>query len=715
MMFTGVAICARRLADGIGELCFDRRDESVNKFDRTTIAELRQVLAAARADTTLRGLLITSAKEAFVVGADIGEFGALFALPEQELLASNAASNRVFNELEELPFPAVVAIDGFALGGGLEVALAADYRVASERAQLGLPEVKLGLIPGLGGTVRLPRIAGLATAVEWITSGAPVTATAAAKAGVVDDVFQPSVLRAAALELLHRAIESPTTWQARRAAKAAPVAGTVAERAGILAAARERVAARAPKHQPATALAIALLGTAAPRGRDDALSLEAATFARVARTQAADSLVQTFISDQIVKKRAKAAAAGAPAIERIAVLGAGIMGGGIAYASALRGIGVLLKDIQQSQLDLGLAEARKLLQKQVTSGRLDVERADRILASISPRQDFSGFDAAGIVIEAIVERLDTKRAVLRELEGVVQPTAVIASNTSSLRIDDLAAALARPQNLVGMHFFNPVPLMPLVEVVRGSQSSDAAVAAVVKLALAMGKTPIVVKDGPGFLVNRIITPYMLAFGRLLADGVDFVQIDAAMEAFGWPMGPAYLNDVVGMDTGMHVAATICAGFPERMRRTWKDPLAVMVAQRRLGQKTGIGFYRYSLDASGKPQKRVAEGSHALLEQLREHGACELSAAEIQERMMLPLLLEAARCLEEGVAASASELDMALLLGLGFPPYLGGALKYIDWLGAERVVELCERYAALGPLYEPPQSLRRGARKFYSRA
>lgn len=714
-MFQGESIRVSALAGGFAEVCFDRKEDAINKFDKRTVSELLQAIAAISAREGLRGVLITSAKQSFIVGADIGGFGALFSRPQQEVMSSNLASNRVFHALEALPVPVVVAINGFALGGGLEAALAADYRVMAQDAQVGLPEVKLGLFPGFGGTVRLPRVAGIEVAIRWIVGGEPSKASAAEKAGVVDFLASPESLRDTSLEVLDQAARGELDWRARRSAKLGPVNTAGIDTSAVFAEAKRTLVARMPKHQPAAQAALDLLHECMTLDRDAALAAEAAAFAKIAKTQTAGSLVQIFLSEQQVKKAAKRHASSGRRAQRAAVVGAGIMGGGIAFTSASRGIPVLMKDIAQGPLDLGVGEARKLLNKQVTAGRLAQVQADGVLASIVPQLTYQDFNTPDVIVEAVVENLQIKHQVLRELEQNVRPDAVIASNTSSLRIDDLATPLARPENLVGMHFFNPVPMMPLVEVIRGARTSDAAVGTVVSYALSMGKTPIVVRDGPGFLVNRILTPYMQAFGRLLADGADYEQIDAAMEAFGWPMGPAYLNDVVGMDTGVHVAEIICAGFPERLRRTWKDPLQLMVAHGRLGQKNGRGFYRYEISATGKPVKHSDPVARVVLQDVHLQGPQAFSDAEIVERMMLPLILEAARCLEEGVVASAPELDMALLLGVGLPSYLGGALKYADWLGLDRVIELSERYAALGPQYQATPMLRsmaRERRKYY---
>jgi 3-hydroxyacyl-CoA dehydrogenase/enoyl-CoA hydratase/3-hydroxybutyryl-CoA epimerase/enoyl-CoA isomerase len=352
-----------------------------------------------------------------------------------------------------------------------------------------------------------------------------------------------------------------------------------------------------------------------------------------------------------------------------------------------------------------MSEARALLQKQVRAQRLDAPRAEAVLAAISPQLDDTGLAQADVIVEAVVENLEIKHRVLTQLEGRVRNDAIIASNTSSLRIDDLAAPLARAENFIGMHFFNPVPVMPLVEVIRGSRTSESAVATVVGYSVTLGKTPILVQDGPGFLVNRILTPYMLASSRLIADGADFARIDQVMEEFGWPRGPNYLNDVIGMDTAAHVFQIICAGLAPRLRLDWVDSVGLMVAQQRFGQKNGIGFYRYEAGAQGRPQRRAAPDSYAVLAAAQPDGTREFAAQEIIERLMLPLIIEAAHALEAGVVASAGELDMALLLGLGFPRYLGGALKYADWLGLDRLVRSCERYTALGPLYEPTAAMR----------
>ncbi len=695
------------LDKGIAELCFDAKADSVNKLDSRTVDEFRratEVLTEAARAGTLRGVLVTSAKDVFIVGADINGFSKVFKQTAEEIRVDVLAKNQIFVAFEDLPVPSVIAINGFALGGGLELALAGSLRIMSTAAQVGLPEVKLGLFPGFGGTVRISRVAGAAVGIDWVAGGRPAQAEAAKAVGVVDELSAPEALRDNALALLRRAVAGEIDWQAAQDRKRRPVPQSAAELSALFAAAGSRIAAQSPKHQPAAAMAVEMMASAAAFDRAGALALEAEAFGRVAKTQAASALVQAFLNDQALKKLYRQHAKQARPVKQAAVLGAGIMGGGIAYASAVRGTPVRLKDISPKQLDAGIFEASKLLSKQVKSGRIKQEKADALMQSIQPQLDNAGFDGVDVVIEAVVENLDIKHRVLADLENSVRADAVIASNTSSLRIDDLAKPLTRPENFVGMHFFNPVPVMPLVEVIRGSRTSDAAVSTAVGYGVAMGKTPIVVKDCPGFLVNRIITPYINAFLQLVADGADFAEVDRAMEAFGWPMGPAYLQDVVGMDTGSHVGDVISAGYPDRMQAVANNVLKRFVEQGRYGQKTSVGFYRYEPDEGGKPRKTLAPDSHELIRPLQAKGPRSFSDAEIVERMMLPMIFEAARALEDGVVATPAELDMALLLGIGFPAYAGGALKYADWLGLPQVVERARLYAALGPAYQPPAGL-----------
>jgi len=689
---------------GLAELRFERGVEAVNRLDALTFGELRRALDAIAATPAIQGVLITSAKDNFIVGADIFEFTCVLKRPGKDIEAFVGANSEIITALSDLPVPSVAAINGLALGGGLEVALAADYRVLSSAAKIGFPEVSLGLFPGYGGTVRLPRLAGLGPSAEWIIFGAQHSAERALQAGAVDAVAVPEKLRATALAMLKMAIEGKADWQDRRSRMNQKLGLAKEEAVSLLANARAQ-AAKALPHLPAAHFAVELLEKASGLDRGAALALEAETFAKVAKTQAADSFVTIFVNEQAVKKTIRRYANDAPPVRKAAVAGAGIMGGGIAYQSASRGVPIVMKDIAATALDLGMSEARKLLAKAVATGRLTQDKADVVIGSITPSLTYEGFDDADVVVEAIVENLAVKQAVLREIEGRVSPNAILASNTSSLRIGDLAEGLRRPENFLGMHFFNPVPKMPLVEVVRGAKTSAQAIAAVTGYAAAMGKTPIVVEDCPGFVVNRTLTPYLIGFLRLIHDGANFQEIDKAMEAFGWPMGPAYLIDVIGLDISHHVVEIISAGFAPRMDLPFEMALEILVRDGRLGQKNGHGFYKYESDSKGRPRKDIDPDTERLLAAGQPNGRTSIGEEEIVARMMLPLILEAARCAEDGIAASPGQVDMCLILGLGLPRYLGGALKYADYLGLKNVVERADGLASLSPIYRPSDRLR----------
>ncbi|MFC3115351.1 fatty acid oxidation complex subunit alpha FadB [Cellvibrio fontiphilus] len=715
MMFQGKALKVSLLPDGIAELTFDLQGESVNKFNLLAVSELQQVLDLLEQASGVKGLLVTSAKDVFIVGADITEFGAVFASGPDQVTSHLAANNRNFCRLEDLPFPSVVAVNGFALGGGLEFCLACDYRIASSAAKVGLPETKLGIIPGWGGTVRLPRVAGLDTAVEWIAAGKENDAETALTARVLDAVVEPAKLRDAALHCLQQCIAGTFDYKARRAQKKAPLQLNFIESMMAFETSKAFVGAQAGRNYPAPVTAIKCMQKAADKGRDEALQIEAEGFAKMALTPVAQSLVGIFINEQLLSKKAKSWEKKADKkIARAAVLGAGIMGGGIAYQSALKGVPIKMKDIAQKGIDLGLAEANKLLSKRVERKKLSPVEMGDVLNRIEPALSYDGFEQVDIVVEAVVENPKVKKAVLAEAETKVGADTVIASNTSTISISYLAEALARPENFCGMHFFNPVHMMPLVEVIRGAKTSDNAVARTVAYANAMGKKPIVVKDCPGFLVNRVLFPYLAGFAMLVRDGVDFHRIDKLMETWGWPMGPAYLLDVVGIDTAVHAEKVMAEGFPDRMQRSFTSCTDALFAAGRLGQKSEKGFYNYELDKKGKPAK-VAAPEVADILKPGIQAAIEISDEDIVARMMIPMATELTRCLDEGIVETAAEADMALVYGTGFPPFRGGVFRWIDSIGAQAFCDMAAKFSDLGALYVAPESLKAKAanhQKFY---
>jgi 3-hydroxyacyl-CoA dehydrogenase/enoyl-CoA hydratase/3-hydroxybutyryl-CoA epimerase/enoyl-CoA isomerase len=390
-------------------------------------------------------------------------------------------------------------------------------------------------------------------------------------------------------------------------------------------------------------------------------------------------------------------------VKRAAVLGAGIMGGGISYQSASKGIPVLMKDVAPRALEAGMGEAVKLLEKQVERGRLTTGNMARVLAGITPVLSYGDFGGVDFVVEAVVENEAVKKEVLAEVEAVLPESAILASNTSTISITRLATALKRPESFCGMHFFNPVPRMPLVEVIRGEKSSPEAIATAVAYAQAMGKTPIVVGDGGGFLVNRVLFPYFAGFQQLVADGVDYERIDKVMEEWGWPMGPALLLDVVGIDTGVHADKVLANAFPDRMRHEGKSAMEAMVEAGRLGQKNGKGFYAWKPEKKGPPSKQSDPEAKSIVAGLAK-GRAEISDEEIVERTMLPMLLECSRCLEDGIVATPVEVDIALLYGLGFPPFRGGIFRWADATSTPALLKAAEKYEGRGALYAPTRQL-----------
>ncbi|MEX1197283.1 MAG: fatty acid oxidation complex subunit alpha FadB [Pseudohongiellaceae bacterium] len=704
MIYQGKAMTVEQRDDGIAVLTFDLPDASMNVFNRLMLDELGEA-ATALAASSASGLLVRSAKAHFLAGADIREFREYFRWSEEELLAWAERSNAVFNAIEDLPMPTVTAINGVALGGGLEMALSTDFRVAGESASLGFPEVTLGICPGFGGTVRAPRLMDVETALEWVRTGRPAKAAKALDAGAIDSLAADDMIEEAALELLGQAINGELDYQARRQEKTGPLPLGAEAASALFAAAIERANGESGPHYPAASTALEAMAEAAGLRRGDALKLEHHAFVSLARSVTAGNLVQLFLNDQFLKSKAKKYAAEARPVTRAGVLGAGIMGGGIAYQSALKGVPVQMKDIAQEGLDLGMGEAERQLKRLVGKGKVSEDKAAETLRNIHPVLDYSGFDQVGLVVEAVVENVNVKHKVLAEVEQEMPADAVLTSNTSTISIDRLSEALQRPENFCGMHFFNPVPLMPLVEVIRGGQSSETAVATTVAYAQRIGKTPIVVNNCPGFLINRILFPYFGAFCQLLRDGADFRQIDRVMEAFGWPMGPAYLLDVVGMDTAAHCQGVMSDGFPERMQYDFPLAIDALYEADRLGQKNGRGFYRYQKpEGGGRPEKVYDE---SILEHLAplQQPLREFDDDEIRDRLMLAMCLETVRCLEDGIVESAIEADMGLLMGLGFPRFRGGALRYIDNTGVRQFVALAERYQPLGPLFAVPAMLR----------
>ncbi|WP_117236277.1 fatty acid oxidation complex subunit alpha FadB [Vibrio maerlii] len=704
MIYQAETLQVKEVKDGIAELSFCA-PKSVNKLDLATLESLDKALDALNSYEGLKGVMLTSDKDTFIVGADITEFLGLFAKEEQELDQWLRFANSIFSKLEDLPVPTLSVLKGHTLGGGCECVLATDMRIGDKTTSIGLPETKLGIMPGFGGCVRLPRVIGADSAMEIITQGKACRADEALKVGLLDAIVDTDALYESALQTLTSAINEKIDWQARRQQKTSALTLSKLEAMMSFTMAKGLVAQKAGPHYPAPMKAVIAIEEAARSARDEALDIERKHFITLAKSEEAKSLVGLFLNDQYIKGLAKKASKSASkGTARAAVLGAGIMGGGIAYQSALKGVPVIMKDIAQASLDLGMNEASKLLNKRLSRGRIDGFKMAGILSSITPSLHYAGIENSDVIVEAVVENPKVKSAVLAEVEEHVSEETVITSNTSTIPINLLARSLKRPENFCGMHFFNPVHRMPLVEIIRGEHTSDETINRVVAYAAKMGKSPIVVNDCPGFFVNRVLFPYFGGFSQLLNDGADFVQVDKVMERkFGWPMGPAYLLDVVGLDTAHHAQAVMAQGFPERMAKDQRDAIDALFEADRFGQKNGSGFYSYTLDKKGRPKKSFNEDVLPLLESVSKPRQ-EFDDQTIIQRVMIPMINEVALCLEEGIIASPQEADMALVYGLGFPPFRGGVFRYLDSIGIANYVEMAKGYADLGAMYQVPQLL-----------
>ena len=508
----------------------------------------------------------------------------------------------------------------------------------------------------------------------------------------------------AGINLLERCIAGELDYQQRKVEKQSKLPLGPIEQMMAFETAKGFVAGKAGPNYPAPVRAIKTIQKHAGMGRDKAQLVEAKAFAELCKTDVATNLVGIFLADQYLKRTVKSHAGKAAKVKQAAVLGAGIMGGGIAYQSASKGIPIVMKDINDQALQLGLDEAANILQKLVSRGRLDNRKMAKVLNQIRPTLSSADLANVDIVVEAVVENPKIKSMVLADVEQQVAEHTVITSNTSTISINHLAKSLKDPSRFCGMHFFNPVHRMPLVEVIRGENSSDETVATTVAYANAMGKKPVVVNDCPGFYVNRVLFPYFGGFGLLVEKGIDILRMDKIMEGFGWPMGPAYLLDVVGIDTAHHAQAVMAEGFPERMAGQGEAVVSLMYEKQRFGQKNGAGFYQYETDKKGRPVKVVDADMLASLSDLCPEPAV-MEDQDIIDYMMLPLCLEVARCLEEGIIASPAEADLALVYGLGFPPFMGGACKYMDTIGIANICERADALVAQSPLYLVPESMR----------
>jgi len=701
---------------GVAWLIFDRPGSKVNLLTQQVLQRLDDLLAGIEesiAAGSIRALVIRSGKPAsFIAGADVNAIAGVTDAAEGKRLSREG--QRIYRRLELLRVPSVAAVDGLCLGGGTELILACGHRIASDRPEtrIGLPEVRLGILPGFGGTTRLPRLVGMKEALPLILTGSPVSARKALRIGLVDEVVHPAILQRRAEALALEAAEGRSSPGARRSRTLATrlLDRTSPGRKLVLGQARKRVMKETRGHYPAPRAALETIERSIDAPLDHAFELEAEALGRLIATGVSKNLIHVFHLMEAAKK-----AGPAVRLEKMAdvvgVIGAGVMGGGIAQLAASRGLGVRLKDIRADAIGQGLRHARELFDHAVRRRRMDARAAAQAMDRIGPTLDYTGFAHADVVIEAVVERMDVKQRVLREVEAHVRPGAVLATNTSTLSVTEMQSVLSRPADFCGMHFFNPVHRMPLVEVIRGKASGDAAVATVFALARALDKTPLIVNDGPGFLVNRILSPYLNEAGWILVEGASVETIDSVLVDFGMPMGPLRLLDEVGLDVARHAAAVLHTAFGERMQPS--PVLGALADTKLLGRKGGRGFYRYEEDREADVNPEIYD----LLKLAVPADRAGVPPDCILERCVLAMVNEAARVLEDGVVREAGEVDLGMITGTGFPPFRGGLLKWADTLGPRTLLgRLEELERSYGTRFSPALSIRQMAdegRGFYA--
>lgn len=696
--------------DQIGVITMDIAGESMNVLKAAFADEIQQLLAEIKSNSQLKGLVFISGKpDSFIAGADITMLDGCKTAAEAEEIGR--MGQQMFAQLEQLPIPLVAAIHGPCLGGGLELALACHARVASNdnKTVLGLPEVQLGLLPGSGGTQRLPRLVGVQKALDMILTGKQLRAVQAKKAGLVDEVVPNSIL-------LEAAVKRALKGKPQREPVKLNLVGKLLERTPfgrnvLFGQAEKQTLKKTQGNYPAPLKILQVIKTGIENGMQAGLAAEAKAFGELCMTPESAALRSLFFATTQMKKESGAGDAKPLKVRKAAVLGGGLMGGGIANVTATKGgIAVRLKDINQQGIANALKYSYSLLEKKLKRRFISKAELQKQMSLITGTTDYSGFHDVDIVVEAVFEDLALKQQMVADVEQHCTEHTVFASNTSSLPIAKIAAKASRPENVIGLHYFSPVDKMPLVEVIAHDKTSAQTIATTVAFARKQGKTPIVVKDGAGFYVNRILALYMNEAAAMLLEGEPVEKLDKALVKFGFPVGPVTLLDEVGIDVGAKISPILASELGERF--TAPAAFDKVLSDGRKGKKSEKGFYLYGKN-SKKGKKQVDESVYTVL---GVTPAPRLNSEEISSRCMVQMLNEAVRCLEEGIIASARDGDIGAIFGIGFPPFLGGPFRYIDQMGAAALVaQLRNLESRFGSRFTPAALLLQMAeqqQKFY---
>lgn len=700
---------------GIARITFDQPGSRANTLNQGVQTEFENLLTQLEKQPDLQGVIFCSGKPGmFIAGADLKELASVKSVNMASSLPAAGGEGNSFDartltlrglsfigRFEKLPCPTVILIDGACMGGGTELSLAFDYRLAgtNPKMDIGLPETKIGLIPGWGGTQRLSRLIGPSLAAELICTGEAVKAERARHLGIVWDVVPSEKMLDEALRLLAWSRESGD-WKKIRTKKQQPVGLTEEQAQFTFSVAKAVVLGKTKGQFPAPLAAVEAIARGCNLTLEEGLKVETEQFLPLIGSTISRNLIAIFFMNQRLAKDPGVADAKVQPrdVRRVGVIGAGIMGAGIVGAHLRRGIPAMMNDVAPAALEKGVASITKVMQTRIDIGRMTSAEMVSALGLLNTTHNSSHLGDCDVVIEAVVENEQVKTKLYGDLQNVLVEDAILASNTSTISITRMAQAVRKPEQFAGMHFFNPVDRMQLVEVIRGQKTSDATTVTLVALAKRLGKTPIVVKDCPGFLVNRILFPYLNEAMVLLEEGAEPRALDKAATDFGMPMGPITLSDVVGLDTALYAGQVVNRAFGDRAKDS--KILAALVAAGRLGQKSGSGFYSYAKGSRGADDPSFT----AILEKIRT-AKRTISTEEIRERLFLPMLVEASLALMEGIVRDPSDVDMGLILGIGFPPQHGGILRWADTEGLSRVCQRLGKYESLGKRFQPTEQMR----------
>ncbi len=666
--------------NGMARIEFDHPEKDVNLLDSATMLRLREVLSTLQKRTDLSAVLITSAKpKIFIAGADIHEIENL--TDRAQMIEKTEGGKEILRMLEGLTVPTVAVINGACLGGGFELALACRYRVASfaDSVKIGLPEVQLGILPGFGGTLRLPKLIGIVKALPLILTGKVIGSKEALKLGLIDELFPEKTLLSQAIDFAKNLAEGKTKI-------VKPSLPWFFEKTGlgrtlVYRAAEKNTLKQTHGFYPAPLKVIEVIRKTYGLSEEKGSKIESEGFADLAGTGVSRNLIRLYFLNEKYKKfpwtelRKKS-----EPVLQCGVVGAGVMGGGIAQLLSNRNIPVRVRDINTEALGGALREAYRLYSESVRRRKMKPFERDRKMSLISAGLTTEGMRRSGIIIEAVVEDLGIKQKVFRELGAITGPGTILASNTSSLSLNEMAKVTPHPERVIGLHFFNPVHRMPLVEVIPADVTSRETIERTVQFARSLGKTVVVVKDVRGFLVNRILVPYLNEAGYLMEEGVSPQTLDTVAKKFGMPMGPGALLDHIGIDIGCKVAHILEEAYGKRMKVA--SILEILRGKKFFGKKTGLGLYQYK-------GKKVMPNPNLDLPKPKR----VISDEEILKRLIYTMVNEASLCLEEKVVTDPGAVDIGMIMGTGFPPFRSGLLRYADHIGPKKIAEDLARFAA----------------------